>query len=138
MTSNIQPPAPGPAQYAGPAPRRRRGLVLAIAVVVIIVVIAVISFAFLRSEATMHIRVYSTHLLTSISYILSIDDELIDSGTLDVGDFLNLTYSYSWWFSDNATIEVSATSTGGLFGSVTDTETIAIEDEGSYTVNLFV
>ena len=102
------------------------------------VVVAVIAFAFLRSGADLQINGYSTHLIASVGCTLTIDDEVVQSGTLEPGEFLNYTSTYHWWLSHNATVVISAISMGGLLGSMTDTEILQILDGGTYTVNLFV
>jgi len=137
MSSDVSPQPPPPVQYGAPRPKRRIAAIVAITVIVVIVVLAAISFAFLRSTADLRVNVFSTHLLT-ISYTLSVGEKLVESGTLDFGQYLNYSATYHWWFSDNATLEISATSTGGLLGSITDTGTVEMVNGGSYTVNLFI
>ncbi len=114
-------------------------LIVAIVVVIVIaVILAVVFLAFSGSKATLNIRVYSTHLLSTITYTLYVDGSSVDTDTLSPGYYMTYEYEHSWMSSGSTSVIVSATSTGGTFGPVSDTEILTVEDGESYTINLYV
>jgi len=116
-------------------------LIVAIVIVVVVVVIAVIALAFLAiggSQAELTINVNTTHLLESVDYVVYVDSRLIDSGTLDPGYYVHLSFTYHWTSGEATVVRVSATSSGGGFGTQNDYEDVVVSDGGAYTVNLYI
>ena len=111
---------------------------IVIAAVVVMVILAIVFFAFSRSTATLNIYVNSTHILFSVNYNLYVEGSLVDSGPISPGYYVYYTYTYDWSSSDPTTVTVAADSTGGGWGSVSDSETLVVSDGGSYTVNLYI
>lgn len=133
-------PVPGPQASSSTSV----GMIVAaivIAFVIIIVIIIVLAIAIpgiVGSKATINIRVYSTHILFSINYDLYVDGSLVDSDTLSAGYYAQYSYVYEWSSRDSTAVTISATSSGGGFGSTSDSDTIRVSDGGTYSVNLYI
>jgi len=131
-----------------PAPKAgsHNAWVLVVAIAVIAVVAVIILFALFAStggiiggsSATLHIYVNSTHLLYSVSYNLYVDGSLIKSGTLGAFQTILISHTYHWASQSSTTITISATSTGGVFGSQDDSDSALVSNGGSFTVNLYI
>ena len=109
-------------------------------VVVAVAILAVVLLAFvgMGSKATVVINVYSTHLLFTVDYTLSADYKQVASGTIGPGQFISYTHTFYWPSGDTKMLYVSATSTGGGFGSESDYADISMSDGGQYTVDLHI
>jgi len=111
--------------------------VVIIAVVVVLAVIFLAVYAF-GSSATVVVNVYSTHILFSVEYTLSADYVQVDSGTISPGYYISYTHTFHWPSGETKTVHLSATSTGGGFGSQSDYDDLTMSDGGQYTVNLYI
>ena len=117
--------------------------VATIVIVLIVVVIAVLAVALLafvgtRLSATVVVNVYSEHILFSVEYTLSVDYGQVDSGTISPGYYVSYTHTFHWQSGEAKTVHISATSTGGGFGSQSDYEDVTMSDGGQYTVDLYI
>jgi hypothetical protein len=114
-------------------------IVIAFVIIVVIIIILAIAIpGIVGSKATINITIYSTHILYSVSYNLYVDGSLADSGILSAGWYVQYSYEYKWPSGDSKAIVVSATSSGGGLGSTSDSDTIAVSDGGTYSVNLYI
>jgi hypothetical protein len=112
--------------------------IVLVVVAVVIVIVFVLSVIVLRPHADITINVYSTHILFSVEYTLYIDGIVYDTGTIDAGYYVTYDYTHSWSSGDSTVVHFSATSTGGGFGSESDSAYITVSDGGAYLVSLYI
>lgn len=113
-------------------------VIVLVVVVFVILAVALLAFIGMGSKATVVINVYSTHLLFTVDYTLSADYKQVASGTIGPGQYIIYTHTFYWPSGDTKTLHVTATSTGGGFGSQSDYADISMSDGGQYTMDLHV
>ena len=132
--TQLGPPIARPAQE-----RSHVVLVTGVVVIATIVIVAAVLLVFygLGSSAFVEVRVQSTHLLFSVEFTLSVDNDIVKSGTLEPGEMVIYTHTYRW-MEDSRTIYVSAASNGGGRGSASEIEILTMWDGGEYTMDFYV
>jgi hypothetical protein len=115
-------------------------LIVVVVIVAVAVVLAAIALALFANEskADITIDIYSTHILYSVDYTLYVNGKAIDSDTLPASHMVTYEYTYRWASSDPTTITISATSTGGGFGSQSDYADLTVSNGGAYSVSLYI
>ena len=112
-------------------------VIVGVAIVAIIIILAALALPV--QECTLKVTVRSTHLLYSVDYVLYVDGEQRATGTLAPGESIIWTMSYHFpLLPSSKEIVISATSTGGGFGTQTDIESLPVADGNVYYVTLTI
>ena len=111
--------------YQAP-PKRHSGAVIAVVIVVVLVVFALIGYFLLSKSGKIVVTVSSTHLLSDVEFRVFLDGQLKHSGTLSPAQYVQYTFSLTWFTDSCQTHQVSADSTGGLLGPQDDSESVKL------------
>lgn len=118
---------------------------VAIIVAITIIVIGGAGYYFLDTHgnhAQVAIHAYSTHITEDVNVQILIDGEVVYSCSgLEPGQMAHSDKYHRVYFSkfeDSKLITIKAISTGGLTGTITDTEELIIQPDGKYTVDLYI
>ena len=111
-------------------------IIVGVIVVVVVVILAIVLVRPTYYTATIKWEVYTSSVVSTIFVTLYFNNAIEDSGTLEPGYYAYSNSSYQWTGSSTDTLIVSATSTGGLLGSTSDSKSITVVDGGTYTVIL--
>lgn len=119
--------------------RRHRNLSIAASVFVVALILVTIMFAPF-CQSTIYVTVSSEHIIASVDYVIYVDGEQVAEGTLPAltSQTWTVPHKFAWAFSGKADVTISATSTGGGFGTQTDSEALLIAADNAYYVTLTV
>ncbi len=139
-----QPPGGAPSPYYPqpqplPPPRRSRNLLLLVIVIVVVVVVVgvVIGLAEFKS-ASLTVTVSSNHVTNTVTYILDLDGQQVNSGVLSPLQSVQVPVPVTWWGDSCTYHTVSATSTGGGLGPESDSSSGLLCSGQSYTASLSI
>jgi hypothetical protein len=133
----VQQPVAAP--YPAEPQRKRTGTIIAAIVIVVVVILALLFvLAVFQKQAIVEARVCSNHLLSTVTFTLSSNGNVIKSGTLSPLDCVTYTFTETWFGGDTKTVLYTAESEGGLFGTQSDSETVVLTQNANESISLYV